>query len=201
MLEPIPMIRYFPLLILMFACSPTPSNEDCLEQLNNDLGTEYAEPLNELVNEFERLAMHSNGSGFADKCRNFLEPLSSGNEKEFYSQILKKEELLTAVFGLDTMIFKYQYFESNGVLTRKYIQHKWDSNFIAALSNSIKCNERIQGYVTTIVETGGIGPSLIARGALFNYSDEDFNDPIVKRILAVEILLPYLTLIPEQNWL
>lgn len=183
----------------MFACSP--SSKDCLEQLNNELGTEYAEPLNELANEFERLAMNSNGSDFADKCRNFLKPLASGNDQEFYSRIVKRDELVNTVAGLDTLIFKYEYYQTDSVTTRKYISNKWDSNFIKSLSTLTECDDLISEYVTTIEETGGIGPVLVAEGAIFNYSDEDFNNPIVKRVLAVEILLPYLTDTPEQNWL
>jgi len=183
----------------MIACSP--SNRECLEQLNNELGTEYAEPLNQLVDEFERLAMNSKGSGFADKCRNFLKPITSGNDKEFYSKIVKRDELVNVVTGLDTMIFKYEYYQKDSLTTRKYISNRLDSNFIKALSTLTECNDLISEYVVTIEETGGIGPVLVAEGAIFNYSDEDFNNPIVKRILAVEILLPYLTYTPEQNWL
>ncbi|MFY0628641.1 MAG: hypothetical protein JXR07_20250 [Reichenbachiella sp.] len=183
----------------MFSCSP--SSEDCLEQLNNELGRVYAEPLNELVNEFERLTIDSNGSGFANKCRNFLKPLASGNDQEFYSKIVKRDELVNAVVGLDPMIFKYEYHQTDSITTRKYILNKWDSNFIKSLSTLTECDDLISEYVTTIQETGGIGPVLVAEGAIFNYSDEDFNNPIVKRILAVEILLPYLTYAPEQNWL
>lgn len=181
----------------MSACSS--SNQDCLEQLNNELDSNYSDPLDELTYEFERIVMNSEGSSFPDKCRNFLKPLASGKDQEFYSKIVKREELVKAVAGLDTMIFKYEYHPTDNLSTRKYISNKWDSNFIKALSTLTECDDLISGYVTTIQETGGIGPVLVANGAIINFSDEEFNNPIVKRILAVEILLPYLTYTSEQN--
>jgi hypothetical protein len=184
------MYRYFSIIILLSACST--SSKECVEQLNKELGNEYAAPLAELTGDFERMVMNTDGSGFADKCRNFLKPLASGNDKEFYSKIAKSEELVNAVVGLDTMIFKYEYYQSDSRLTRKYISTYWNSRYIQALSTLKECDDLITKYVTTIEETGGIGPVLVAEGAIFNYSDEDFNNPIVKRILAVEILLPYL---------
>ncbi len=189
------MIRYFLLIIIMSACSPT--NEDCLEKLNSELGSKYSEPLDELTHEFERIVMKSDGSSFPDKCRNFLKPLASGKDQEFFSKIVKREELVNAVSGLDTMIFKYEYYKTDSLSTKKYISNKWNGNFIKALSTLTECDELISGYVETIVETGGIGPVLVANGAIVNYSDEEFNNPIVKRILAVEVLLPYLTYSPD----
>ncbi|WP_148230108.1 hypothetical protein [Marivirga tractuosa] len=168
-----------------------------MKKLNNELDSKYAEPLDELTLEFERIVMKSDGSSFPDKCRNFLKPLASGKDQEFYSKIVKREELVNAVAGLDTMIFKYEFHTTDSLSTRKHISNKWNSNFIKALSTLKECDELISGYVETIVETGGLGPVLVANGAIMNYSDEDFNNPIVKRILAVEVLLPYLTYSPE----
>jgi hypothetical protein len=76
------MHRYFPIVVLLAACSPNKS--DCLDKLNQELGQKYAEPLTSLTNEFECIILESNGSNFADKCRNFLKPLASGKDKEFY---------------------------------------------------------------------------------------------------------------------
>jgi hypothetical protein len=91
------------------------------------------------------------------------------------------------------MIFKYKFYQSENGLTKEYISNDINSDFIKALSDLTECNHLIAEYVDTIAETGGIGPVMMANGAVFNFSDKDFNNPVVKRILVVEILLPYMS--------
>jgi|GEM_PF-2231353 len=190
------MLRYLHLILTLFACSP--DNSECLEQFNLKLDNNHAQSLTQLTNEFENLIKNSKGIGFADKCRNFLTPLAYGKDEEFFNQVDYKNALVEKWVELDTMIFEYSFIESENGLKKKCLSTQWDSNYIKALTSVKGCNHLIAEYVTTIEETGGIGPVLISEGAITNFSDEDFNNPIIRRILAVETLLPFLSYIPEE---
>ena len=161
--------------------------------MNQNLGTEYSQLLTELTNEFESMVMKSEGSNFPEKCQNFLKPLADGNETDFYSNIPFNTELTYRLVKLDTMIFKYQIPEDKNEIA-KYLGTKWDSKYIKALSTIREC-DMVTDYINLIKETGGIGPVILAERVVTNYSKYDLNNPIVRRILAVEILLPHLTTI------
>ncbi len=190
------MLRYLILLLFIYSCGP--SNSDCLETLNQNLDGEYSQLLTELTDEFENIIENSEGSNFSEKCINFLQPLAS-DDTEFYADLLKNSKLAERLFRLDTMIFKYEFIESDSGLTKKYIGTSWNSEYINALTTVKECDDMVGEYVYMITETGGIGPSLIANSVVVGYSNFDLNNPVVKRILAVEILLPHLSNIPEIN--
>tara|TARA_R110002072_G_scaffold3334_1_gene24539 strand:+ start:111983 stop:112495 length:513 start_codon:yes stop_codon:yes gene_type:complete len=170
-----------------------------LEEFNKELDEDYAILLTELTNQFESLVKNMDGNNYAEQSRNFLKPIASGNEKQFYAQIPKDEDFERRMVKLDTMIFKYNNYHSEDDLTYRCRANKPQSDFIHALETVKDCNNLILEYTTTIQEFGEIGPVLTAEGAITNFSDKDLNDPIIKRILAVEILLPYLSTISDKH--
>ena len=190
------MLRPLISILLIVSCS-FPPKQNCLEELNKGIDQDYALLLTELTNQFESLVKNMEGNNYAEQSRNFLKSIASGNEKEFYSQIPKDNDLSKRMLKLDTMIFQYNYYKSEDDSPKRYGSNKPESAFIQALENLEDCNDLILEYIKTIQESGEIGPVLTAEGAIANFSDEDLNDPIIKRILAVEILLPYLSNIPD----
>ncbi len=191
------MFRPLTLSLLILALSS--SNHNCLEEFNKELDEDYAILLTELTNQFESLVKNMDGNNYAEQSRNFLKPIASGNEKQFYAQIPKDEDFERRMVKLDTMIFKYNNYHSEDDLTYRCRANKPQSDFIHALETVKDCNNLILEYTTTIQEFGEIGPVLTAEGAITNFSDKDLNDPIIKRILAVEILLPYLSTISDKH--
>ncbi|WP_268036244.1 hypothetical protein [Algoriphagus sp. PAP.12] len=185
------MFKYLSILLIFFSCST--KQEDCLEKFNNEIGEEYAIALEELTLEFDRNIMKSDGSNFAEKCRNFLTPLSEGNDQLFVERIEKRKDLMKKLTSLDTMIFNYGHIQNDSLLLVRHITIKRKSEYIKALSNLNGCSDLITEYIS-IIESGlDIGPVLAASGAVNSFKDEDFENLINKRILAVEILLPYLS--------
>ena len=183
-------------ILLALACSSS-TNQNCLKELNKGLDQDYALLLTELTNQFESLVKNMEGNNYAEQSRNFLKPIASGNENEFYSQFRMDNDLSKRMVKLDTMIFYYNCYKSEDDLPKRYRSNKPESDFIQALETLEGCNDLILEYIKTIQESGEIGPVLTAEGAIANFSNEDLNNPIIKRILAVEVLLPFLSNIPD----
>ncbi len=185
------MLRFTLLLIVLAGIGCIPSNEDCLTDFNSHLSADHSQLLTELTQKFGSYIKELDEKNFADNYRSFLTQMAVSDE--LYSKVPKDLDLKKRVLQLDTMIFKYEHFENDRGEQRKFIQTHINSDYILALVAVQDCNNLIADYVNTIQETGGVSPALIAAGVSYSYRDEDFNNPVLQRILAVELYLPYLT--------
>ena len=185
------MLRSISLLFLLSAFSCRPTRDDCLITFENELSKEQSELITELTNSFGTYIENFENNNFANNYRSFLTQIVES--EELYFNLPKDNDLGKRVLQIDTMIFKYDYYENDDGEQRKFIQTFVNSDYILALKAVENCSNLIADYVVTIEETGGISPALLASGASQSFSNRDFHDPILQRILAVELYLPFLT--------
>ena len=191
------MLRSVSLLFLLFAISCHPTGEDCLTTFENELSKEQSELIAELTNSFGAYIENFDNDNFANNYRSFLTQLVES--EEVYFNVPKDNDLGKRVLEIDSMIFKYDYYQNDDGEQRKFIHTYVNSDYILALKAVEDCSSLVAEYVVTIEETGGISPTLLASAVSQSFSNQDFYDPILQRILAVELYLPLLTFKLEER--
>jgi len=54
-------------------------------------------------------------------------------------------------------------------------------------------NSTLYSYLEVKNQAGDISPRLIARGLLYHTKDEEYNDKLVRKIILMELYLPYIS--------
>jgi hypothetical protein len=81
---------------------------------------------------------------------------------------------------------------------------RWDSDnsekFFGCFKElNIPKNSTLNSYLEVKNQVGNISPRLIARGLLYHTKEEEYSDALVRKIILIELYLPYITEYKESE--